>query len=415
MTPSKYQVNAIHCDHRAGDDEVYAALQQVAAPLQRSWEKLKAARRIWIKFNQDWPRPPRLFEGQHQELVSERVTRATLRLLRENTHAELIAVDVSFFQAYENARSDGSSWLANVLREFDASYLDCNQPPKARTPVPGGGLMFDYYFLPQSLSEVDAVVSVQKMKNHAFMGVTLCLKNLFGLLPTAAENVADPLRRHRHYYHHLVRMPYMLVDIGRIFNPTLNIIDGLVAQADREWDGEGRVADALIAGDHPIATDACGTYLMGHDPQADWLTPPFHRDRNPLKVGAESGWGSVNLQDIDFTSNLQPPLAEFHAQITDPLDRVISWRRTTAEQALYYRDHRQQFLDQYARQYILLQQNEVRWHDPVGHLPGSRRKLAGDNPDEAMWLKYVDPDEDEGEHFEVYERTLQEISNLHNS
>ena len=34
-------------------------------------------------------------------------------------------------------------------------------------------------------------------------------------------------------------MPYMLADLGRIFNPTLCIIDGLIGQAGREW-GNGR-------------------------------------------------------------------------------------------------------------------------------------------------------------------------------
>jgi hypothetical protein len=29
-----------------------------------------------------------------------------------------------------------------------------------------------------------------------------------------------------------------------------------------------------------------------------------------------------------------------------------------------------------------------------------------------MWLKYVDPEEPEGEHYEVYERTLEQIKAL---
>ena len=45
---------------------------------------------------------------------------------------------------------------------------------------------------------------------------------------------------------------------------------------------------------------------MGHDPAADWLTPPFHRDRNALLVAAQSGFGTVNLNEIDFASELQP-------------------------------------------------------------------------------------------------------------
>jgi hypothetical protein len=265
--------------------------------------------------------------------------------------------------------------------------------------------MFTRYPVPQPLAEADAVVSVQKLKNHLFTGVTLCLKNLFGLMPFQQQG------RPRSYYHHLVRMPYMLADLGRIFNPTLNIIDGLVGQAGMEW-GPGDfpiVANTLIAGDQVIATDACGAYLMGHDPQADWFTPPFHRDRNTLLVAAEGGFGAVNLDGIDFQSELTPPLGAFFARQHDPEATVVSWRRTTAEQALYYYEHRKEFEARYAGQYILLQMGEVRWSDPSGHIRVSRRVLAGEHPEQAMWLKYVDPEDFEGEHFDVYEQTLTQM------
>jgi uncharacterized protein (DUF362 family) len=166
--------------------------------------------------------------------------------------------------------------------------------------TPGGGLMFAEYVLPEAAVNVDEFISVAKLKNHAFMGVTLCTKNLFGLMP------GEPHSHARTYFHHVVRMPYLLADLAQIFNPVLNLIDGLVGQAGQEWgngtDGQGpaRVCNTLIAGDQIIATDACAASLMGHDPQADWLTPPFHRDRNHLRVAAEGGFGTVNLHEIDF-------------------------------------------------------------------------------------------------------------------
>jgi len=256
------------------------------------------------------------------------------------------------------------------------------------------------------VADVDAFVSVQKLKNHGFMGVTLCLKNLFGLTPM------EPYGRGRQYFHHFVRMPYVLADLGRILNPTLNIVDGLIGQAGREWGGEARVADTLIAGDQVIATDACGAYLMGHDPAADWPTPPFHRDRNALLVAAEAGFGTVDLGQIDFQSEVERPLAEFHADSTDALSMVTSWLRTTSEQALYYRDHQRELVSKYAGEYILLQEFEVRAHAKSSELRQSRRDLAGDKPEQGMWLKYVDPEEAEGEHFEVYEQTLVRLEAL---
>jgi len=164
-----------------------------------------------------------------------------------------------------------------------------------------------------------------------------------------------------------------------------------------------------MAGDQVVSTDACAAYLMGHDPKSDWLTSPFHRDRNSLLAAAESGFGAVDLNEIDFQSDEQPPLGEFFAKITDSRDTVINWRKTTAEQGLYYRDHQRELVDRYAGEYILLQMGEVKWHDVTGQFWVSRRRLAGEHPEQAMWLKRVDPDEFEGEHYEVYERTLKEI------
>ncbi len=222
----------------------------------------------------------------------------------------------------------------------------------------------------------------------------------------------EPRGHTRTYFHHLVRMPYMLADLGRVFHPTLNIIDGLIGQAGMEW-GDGKEngppveADTLIAGDHTIATDACGAHLMGHDPTSDWLAPPFHRDRNALKVAAEGGFGTVDLDEIDFESEVEAPVGEFYARLTDSMETVHSWQRTTCEQGMFYRDHRDELVDKYTGQYILLQQGEVRWSDPVSDLKRSRRKLSGDAPDQAMYLKYVDPEEAEDERFGVYERGLE--------
>ena len=55
------------------------------------------------------------------------------------------------------------------------------------------------------------MVSIAKMKNHAFMGITLTLKNLFGLPP-----MIPPEGRTRSYYHHIIRLSYVLPDLGLI-------------------------------------------------------------------------------------------------------------------------------------------------------------------------------------------------------
>ena len=412
LTNFDYKVRAVHCDYQAEAEAVYEALKRATAPLEKAWAKLRAAQTIAIKFNQDWVFDRVIYyQGQHRQLVSKKVARALLRLLREQTSAELYCVDASFYIMYDDGAKTpaDSTTLADVLREFDVPYVDGTHPPYTVVGVPGGGVMFEEYGMMNSVVEADAVVSVAKMKNHSYMGVTGCLKNLFGVMPTAMPC------RPRHYYHHLVRMPYMLTDIGRIINPALNIVDALVGQAGGEWGKEpdaGREVNALIAGDHVVATDTVMAHLMGHDPAADWLTSPFRRDRNALAVAAEAGFGTANLAEIDLESELVPqPAGTFFAKQGDDFETILTWRRTMCEQGLNYRDNMDKYA-QYAGEFVLIQDGEVKWHDKNGMLRVSRRKLAGKNHNHAMYLKYVDPAEKEQEHFEVYERALAYIQDV---
>lgn len=393
-----YSVRAAHCHYEASDDEIYDIICRIIKPLERSLKKLKVANKILIKFNMAWP-PERVryFSGRRCELVDDSIMRAVLRFLKENTTAEIAVTEIYYH------KPDEINYMP-LLDEYGVEFIDSNRPPFHIYDVPGGGLMFSRYKLNACLADADEIVSVSKMKTHAFMGITLCLKNLFGLPPLTQNN------RPRTYFHHIIRLPYVLADLGMITKPCLNIIDGLIGQSRREWGGDVRVCNALMAGDNIIATDACGAWLMGHDPATDWPTMPFKRDRNALLIAAENGFGTVNLDSIDFQTEIQPPLAEFGPDEPDSPERVRNWRKTTCEQALFYRNHQSEFMDKYAGNYIFLQDGEVLWSGLDPSNLGSRRGLAGWKPDRAIWLKYVDPDDTEEEHFQVYERNLKALS-----
>jgi uncharacterized protein (DUF362 family) len=394
MNSSKYSVRAAYCSHRASDDEIYNTICRISEPLDRSLQKIKKARRILIKTNMAWPSDRiSYFEDRRRELVDDAVMRAVLKFLREHTSAELAAIDTVY-------RSQDDINYMPLLQEFGVRFINVNEPPFRIYQVPGGGLMFSRYKLSTCFTDADAVVSVAKMKTHAFMGVTLCLKNLFGLTPMMPHN------RPRNYFHHIIRLSYVLPDLGLIMQPCLNIIDALVGQSGREWGGDGRICNALIAGDHVIATDVCGAWLMGHDPSTDWPTPPFKRDRNALLAAAENCFGTVNLDEIDLQTEVSPPLAEFDPHEPDSMETMRNWRRTTCEQALFYRDHCEEMMEKYPGEYIFLQDGEVVWNGSDPANLGSRRNLARGRPDHALWLKLVDPDDVEQEHFEVYEKNL---------
>jgi uncharacterized protein (DUF362 family) len=395
----QYSVRAVRCDHTAPDEAVYERLREATDPLARSWSKLEQARTIAIKLNMSKPsdRIPR-YEGRRQELVDEAVARAVFRLLRERTQARIYVVDSMFERTPEDPLLALN--YRSILDAFDIDFVDGHQLPFTWYEPMGGGSMFGRYELSSAIGQADAFVSVAKLKNHAFQGVTLSLKNLFGLPPMM------PHGRERRYWHHIIRLSRVLPDLGRIANPCLCVIDALTGQTGREWGGDGRVCDALIAGDHPIATDAVGTWLMGFDPTTDWPHQPFVRDRSALKIASETGYGTVNLDEIDLESAVLPPLAQFRTDETDSFETVKRWRETTCEQALYYRDHQRDLTGKYAGEYIMLQDGEVIWHGKDATALRSRRDLAGQNKDSAIFLKKADPDEFEHEHFEIYEQEL---------
>ncbi|MBI2504059.1 MAG: DUF362 domain-containing protein [Candidatus Latescibacteria bacterium] len=395
-----YKVRASHCDHRASEEEIYQVLKRTTAPLTRSWERIEKARKIVLKFNMiKYRERIEYFAGRRRELVDDSVCRALLRLLKERTSAELVATDT--FVYGNGCRTPEDFNYRHLLDYYGVKYVDSNLPPFAMYEVPGGGSMFDRYLLSACFADADEVISVAKMKNHAFMGITLCMKNLFGLPP-----VIPPEGRTRSYYHHFIRLSYLLPDLGKITNPCLNVIDALTGQWGREWGGVGRICNTLIAGDQVTATDACGMTLMGHDPKSDWPTPPFKRDRNHLLIAAQHGFGTVDLDQIDFQSEVQGPLAEFDSEETDSPQTVANWRRTTCEQGLIYREEQRQIVDRHRGQFIYMQDGSVVWHGPDPSNLGSRRMLSGDRKDSALWLKYVDPEEREGEHYEAYEECL---------
>ena len=55
----------------------------------------------------------------------------------------------------------------------------------ARFKVPGGGYLYPAYDLNHAYEETDVFVSMAKLKNHETCGVTLSLKNCFGITPAS--------------------------------------------------------------------------------------------------------------------------------------------------------------------------------------------------------------------------------------
>ena len=109
--------------------------------------------------------------------------------------------------------------------------------------------------VPRLVTE-SAVISAAKLKTHDDTGVTLGMKNMFGLLPDKFKGK-----------YHLKGISKVIVDINTVLKPTLTVVDGFVGmEGSGPVDGDPVQMDLIIAGTDPVATDATACRVMGIDP-----------------------------------------------------------------------------------------------------------------------------------------------------
>ncbi len=196
--------------------------------------------------------------------------------------------------------------------------------------VPGGGYMFSAFEFNRAYEETDVLVSLAKLKNHATAGVTLSLKNLFGLPPNCLygsdagnENSIGarfPLHDPKGFESLKLpglkegtmpsepgrRVPRITVDVCAARPIHLAIIDGITAMSGGEgpWCGEDKLKvtrpRVLIAGLNPVSTDAVATAVMGYaNPRAPRGVKPFEDCDNHLVLAEQAGLGIADLAQID--------------------------------------------------------------------------------------------------------------------
>lgn len=107
---------------------------------------------------------------------------------------------------------------------------------------------------------VDAhIISAAKLKTHTDTGVTLGMKNMYGLLP-------DRMKYLRYHIPHDINQ--VIVDVTSAFPASLTIIDGFVGmEGSGPIHGNPVKTNLLVLGKNVVAADVTATRIMGFDPQ----------------------------------------------------------------------------------------------------------------------------------------------------
>ncbi len=202
----------------------------------------------------------------------------------------------------------------------------------SRFRVPGGGFIFPGFDLHPAYEETDVFMSMAKLKNHATCGVTLSMKNCFGITPasiygddagidgpnerptkgrgsvchygkrgpskSAPQEIDPASNRHPGY-----RMPRIVADIAAMRPIDIALIDGIetVTGGEGPWiQGLRHVQPGVIlAGTNATTTDTVATAVMGYDPRAKKGTAPFVDYDNTLRLAEARGVGTTDLKNIE--------------------------------------------------------------------------------------------------------------------
>lgn len=199
----------------------------------------------------------------------------------------------------------------------------------ATVKVPSGGYMFSEFSLNRAYEDTDVLVSLCKLKNHLTCGVTMAMKNIFGITPNSLygeeapnERATDgrgPLHNRSAYRGQglmpgelktnlpdsaFLRVPRIVADLNEARPIHISVIDGIVSMKGGEgpWAGEVKLTTpgVLIVGLNPVSADSVATAVMGYaNPRALKGTVPFAFCDNHLLLAEQRGVGVLELNRID--------------------------------------------------------------------------------------------------------------------
>ncbi|MGQ0637409.1 MAG: DUF362 domain-containing protein [Planctomycetaceae bacterium] len=192
-----------------------------------------------------------------------------------NTHPEVVRAAAELFRRWDArdvfvAEGQGhcrdtyfvleQSGLEPILNEDHLEFVDLNHDDVYKAHNQGGWTRLGHLYLPQTLQRAEIIVSLPKLKTHHWAGVTLSMKNLFGVMPGICYGWPKNVL-------HYAGIGKAIVDINATVRPHLAIVDGIVGmEGDGPIMGTPKRAGVLVMGTNLPAVDATAARLMGFDP-----------------------------------------------------------------------------------------------------------------------------------------------------
>ena len=152
------------------------------------------------------------------------------------------------------------SGFTDELRQLKVPFVDLNRDELNVRTLLANYTGMRRLWLPRTVLEADILVSMPKVKTHHWSGVTLSMKNMFGVVPGAKYGWPKNIL-------HWKGIQESILDICATVPVHFVIADAIVAmEGNGPLNGHPRPLNRIVLADDPVAADATCARLMGLDP-----------------------------------------------------------------------------------------------------------------------------------------------------
>jgi len=141
------------------------------------------------------------------------------------------------------------------------SFVDLNRDELVEIKLRANYTGLGHLWLPRTVLSHDFIVSLPKVKTHHWSGVTLSMKNMFGVVPGAKYGWPKNILHWR-------GIQQSILDICATVPIHFVIADAIVAmEGNGPLAGTSRPLHNIVLSDDPVAADATCARLMGFEPE----------------------------------------------------------------------------------------------------------------------------------------------------
>jgi len=243
----KSSVSIVRCENY-DEQKVLIALRESINLIGGIQTFVKKGSRVLLKPNLLYGKSPEKAVTTHPSIL-----KGTIQLVREAGGIPFIGDSPAVGSLTRAAEKSG---IKAVADEMKCPLVEFNRPV---VPRDGGGKIFKKLEIDQTVLEADVVINLPKWKTHAQMFLTLGVKNLFGCIP-------GPRKAQCHLMagEDAKAFARILVDVYRIVQPSLTILDGIVGmEGNGPNSGRPIPIGLLLASGDSLSLDQIVCDLLG--------------------------------------------------------------------------------------------------------------------------------------------------------